>query len=450
MTSAASPDRERIVRPKRPRHLSEAMRCETAFRLIVSECLEEVATNHEALSSGDPVALHPDPHRPDAAEGGGRFLRPDGGGQRMDTAEIRAEMVERPSRRNTRPRCCDRQQQGLARGAHADGGTQRCVRRPQGDAAERSLLAMVRRHVGLGRQRPVDHAAEIAAPRSGGPCRSRCFTRAGWRGGTEAVFRRAAGCKAWGRASAIASGSPASGCATPSSSRRRPAGRPLRVVAQRPQASAQGTAAARRTERRRGPPRAARQCRCLLRNAPRSARPRHQRVHERKRKSRLLRQAAAVYRKIAEMTAIVSRPCQRSQACQPSIAPALIVVFIPFPVVIAMPDGSSTAHLYRPKLVTTLDWKAMALEHVPPRRAVGADGRGGGAAAIDGDRGGLGRGRRSAGCYTAIVGGFLVSALGGSRFQIGGPAGAFIVLGRRHRRAASASRACCSPCWCRG
>lgn len=32
------------------------------------------------------------------------------------------------------------------------------------------------------------------------------------------------------------------------------------------------------------------------------------------------------------------------------------------------------------------------------------------------------------GFYTAIVGGFLVSALGGSRFQIGGPAGAFIVL----------------------
>jgi SulP family sulfate permease len=34
----------------------------------------------------------------------------------------------------------------------------------------------------------------------------------------------------------------------------------------------------------------------------------------------------------------------------------------------------------------------------------------------------------AAGLYTAIVGGFLVSALGGSRFQIGGPAGAFIVL----------------------
>ncbi|MGE3307601.1 MAG: SulP family inorganic anion transporter, partial [Rhizobiaceae bacterium] len=32
------------------------------------------------------------------------------------------------------------------------------------------------------------------------------------------------------------------------------------------------------------------------------------------------------------------------------------------------------------------------------------------------------------GLYTAIVGGFFVSALGGSRFQIGGPAGAFIVL----------------------
>jgi SulP family sulfate permease len=32
------------------------------------------------------------------------------------------------------------------------------------------------------------------------------------------------------------------------------------------------------------------------------------------------------------------------------------------------------------------------------------------------------------GLYTAIVGGFMVSALGGSRFQIGGPAGAFIVL----------------------
>src|SRR6202161_1004189 len=32
------------------------------------------------------------------------------------------------------------------------------------------------------------------------------------------------------------------------------------------------------------------------------------------------------------------------------------------------------------------------------------------------------------GIYTSIIGGFVVSALGGSRFQIGGPAGAFIVL----------------------
>ncbi|MGW9328853.1 SulP family inorganic anion transporter [Bosea sp. NPDC055594] len=34
----------------------------------------------------------------------------------------------------------------------------------------------------------------------------------------------------------------------------------------------------------------------------------------------------------------------------------------------------------------------------------------------------------AAGLFTAIIGGFLVSALGGSRHQIGGPAGAFIVL----------------------
>ncbi|MFC6688731.1 SulP family inorganic anion transporter [Jhaorihella thermophila] len=32
------------------------------------------------------------------------------------------------------------------------------------------------------------------------------------------------------------------------------------------------------------------------------------------------------------------------------------------------------------------------------------------------------------GLVTAAIGGFLVSAFGGSRFQIGGPAGAFIVL----------------------
>src|SRR5437868_5203172 len=32
------------------------------------------------------------------------------------------------------------------------------------------------------------------------------------------------------------------------------------------------------------------------------------------------------------------------------------------------------------------------------------------------------------GLYAAVIGGFIVSLLGGSRFQIGGPAGAFIVL----------------------
>ena len=33
-----------------------------------------------------------------------------------------------------------------------------------------------------------------------------------------------------------------------------------------------------------------------------------------------------------------------------------------------------------------------------------------------------------AGIYTAIVGGFVVSFLGGSRIQIGGPTGAFVVI----------------------
>ena len=33
-----------------------------------------------------------------------------------------------------------------------------------------------------------------------------------------------------------------------------------------------------------------------------------------------------------------------------------------------------------------------------------------------------------AGIYTAIVAGFLISALGGSRLQIGGPTGAFVVI----------------------
>ena len=32
------------------------------------------------------------------------------------------------------------------------------------------------------------------------------------------------------------------------------------------------------------------------------------------------------------------------------------------------------------------------------------------------------------GIYTAVIAGFLISALGGSRFQIGGPTGAFVVI----------------------
>ena len=91
-----------------------------------------------------------------------------------------------------------------------------------------------------------------------------------------------------------------------------------------------------------------------------------------------------------------------------------------------MPDGSATAHLYRPKLATTLtegyglddlrrDAMAgltVAILALPLSMAIAV------ASGVSPDRG----------LYTAIIGGFLVSALGGSRYQIGGPAGAFIVL----------------------
>src|ERR1041384_2413279 len=36
--------------------------------------------------------------------------------------------------------------------------------------------------------------------------------------------------------------------------------------------------------------------------------------------------------------------------------------------------------------------------------------------------------RPEVGLFTAIIAGFLISALGGSRVQIGGPAGAFVVI----------------------
>ena len=91
-----------------------------------------------------------------------------------------------------------------------------------------------------------------------------------------------------------------------------------------------------------------------------------------------------------------------------------------------MPDGSSTVHLYRPKLVTTfvegysldklrkdsLAGLTVAIVALPLSMAIAV------ASGVSPERG----------LYTAIIGGFLVSALGGSRFQIGGPAGAFIVL----------------------
>src|SRR5476649_1509892 len=91
-----------------------------------------------------------------------------------------------------------------------------------------------------------------------------------------------------------------------------------------------------------------------------------------------------------------------------------------------MPKGQSSAHLFRPKLLTmivegfTLDMArkdvmaalTVAIVALPLSMAI-AVGSG-----VSPERG----------LYTAIVGGFLVSALGGSRFQIGGPAGAFIVL----------------------
>jgi SulP family sulfate permease len=86
----------------------------------------------------------------------------------------------------------------------------------------------------------------------------------------------------------------------------------------------------------------------------------------------------------------------------------------------------SFVELFTPKLVTILrehygfrDFKAdviagltVAIVALPLSMAIAI------ASGVTPDRG----------LFTAIVGGFCVSALGGSRFQIGGPAGAFIVL----------------------
>jgi SulP family sulfate permease len=92
-----------------------------------------------------------------------------------------------------------------------------------------------------------------------------------------------------------------------------------------------------------------------------------------------------------------------------------------------MPDGSASAHHYRPKLVTVMveegyglasfrkDMLAaltVAIVALPLSMAIAV------ASGVSPERG----------LYAAVIGGFLVSALGGSRYQIGGPAGAFIVL----------------------
>src|SRR5580692_2859722 len=84
------------------------------------------------------------------------------------------------------------------------------------------------------------------------------------------------------------------------------------------------------------------------------------------------------------------------------------------------------AELYSPKLLTVLregyrlpDFRAdvmagltVAIVALPLSMAIAI------ASGVTPDRG----------LYTAVIGGFIVSLLGGSRFQIGGPAGAFIVL----------------------
>jgi len=91
-----------------------------------------------------------------------------------------------------------------------------------------------------------------------------------------------------------------------------------------------------------------------------------------------------------------------------------------------MPDGTATSHLYRPKLLTAFaegyGWEAfradltagltVAVVALPLSMAIGV------ASGVPPERA----------LYAAIIGGFLVSLLGGSRVQVGGPAGAFIVL----------------------
>src|SRR5215475_5293942 len=90
------------------------------------------------------------------------------------------------------------------------------------------------------------------------------------------------------------------------------------------------------------------------------------------------------------------------------------------------PHQPTFAELYSPKLLTVFregysltDFRAdlvsgltVAIVALPLSMAIAI------ASGVTPDRG----------LYAAVVGGFIVSLLGGSRFQIGGPAGAFIVL----------------------
>lgn len=91
-----------------------------------------------------------------------------------------------------------------------------------------------------------------------------------------------------------------------------------------------------------------------------------------------------------------------------------------------MPDGAATAHLLSPKLIAifkegydlrrfgrdAVAGATVAVVALPLSMAIAI------ASGVSPDRG----------LITAIVGGFVVSALSGSRYQIGGPAGAFIAL----------------------
>ena len=89
------------------------------------------------------------------------------------------------------------------------------------------------------------------------------------------------------------------------------------------------------------------------------------------------------------------------------VAPGFIELFTP-KLVTVLREGYGLGHL-RSDMIAGL---TVAIVALPLSMAIAI------ASGVSPDRG----------LYTAIVGGFIISALGGSRFQVGGPAGAFIVL----------------------